>query len=387
MANTYLDKIGLQLVWNKIKALFVAKEEGSRLITSEEITKLENIANNANNYVLPEAGENLGGVKNGGVANVENGVITAITSTQSAEKVANKLYVKNGTTVVGEYDGSAAVNVDVVGTGSANVSGEAGKLTINVPEIPTTLPNPAALTIKLNSGNIVYDGRAAQEVALVASDLGIANVLTFKGAVESLPASAASGDVYIVGSKEYAYYDGEWIELGDGDSHALKTIAVTAGTGLTGGGTLANNFSISHGNTSDVANVAAADRTYVKSLTFDDFGHVTAVTTGAETVVDTGATEVEVIGSGNAITGASYSAENRKITFNKEATFNNYTYVHENDHPAGSAPNKALGFYKISTDGKSHVSSAEVVTKADITNLIGEYIAITEAEIDEICVL
>lgn len=47
------------------------------------------------------------------------------------------------------------------------------------------------------------------------------------------------------------------------------------------------NYTVSHEDTSNVANVIAADRTYVKSLTFDDFGHVTGVTTGTETVVDT----------------------------------------------------------------------------------------------------
>ncbi len=38
-------------------------------------------------------------------------------------------------------------------------------------------------------------------------------------------------------------------------------------------------------------------------------------------------------------------------------------------HPAGSAPNKAEGLYKISTDGQSHVKSAVAVTKDDITAL------------------
>lgn len=38
-------------------------------------------------------------------------------------------------------------------------------------------------------------------------------------------------------------------------------------------------------------------------------------------------------------------------------------------HPAGSAANKGVGLYKISTDGASHVKSATAVTKADITAL------------------
>lgn len=38
-------------------------------------------------------------------------------------------------------------------------------------------------------------------------------------------------------------------------------------------------------------------------------------------------------------------------------------------HPTGSAANKALGFYKFSTDATSHISSVSTVTKNDITKL------------------
>lgn len=41
-------------------------------------------------------------------------------------------------------------------------------------------------------------------------------------------------------------------------------------------------------------------------------------------------------------------------------------------HPAGSAPSKASGFYKFSTDSTSHIASVTAVDKADITGLIGD---------------
>lgn len=41
-------------------------------------------------------------------------------------------------------------------------------------------------------------------------------------------------------------------------------------------------------------------------------------------------------------------------------------------HPAGSAPSKASGFYKFSTDSTSHIASVTAVAKADITGLIGD---------------
>lgn len=71
--------------------------------------------------------------------------------------------------------------------------------------------------------------------------------------------------------------------------------------------------------------------------------------------------KVTVTGSGNAVTTASISGDT--LTLTKGATYNNYV------HPAGSAPSKASGFYKFSTDSTSHVASVTAVTKADITAL------------------
>lgn len=71
--------------------------------------------------------------------------------------------------------------------------------------------------------------------------------------------------------------------------------------------------------------------------------------------------KVTVAGSGNAVTTASISDDT--LTLTKGATYNNYV------HPAGSAPSKASGFYKFSTDSTSHISGVTAVTKADITAL------------------
>jgi hypothetical protein len=71
------------------------------------------------------------------------------------------------------------------------------------------------------------------------------------------------------------------------------SITVTAGGGLTGGGSFTLNQSsvaavtLSHADTSSAANLTATSRTYVTGLTFDTYGHVTGYTTGTETVTDT----------------------------------------------------------------------------------------------------
>jgi hypothetical protein len=71
------------------------------------------------------------------------------------------------------------------------------------------------------------------------------------------------------------------------DAKALKTTTVLGGTGLTGGGDLSANQTISHADTSSAADLTAINRTYVDSLEFDEFGHVVGYSTSTETVVDT----------------------------------------------------------------------------------------------------
>lgn len=61
---------------------------------------------------------------------------------------------------------------------------------------------------------------------------------------------------------------------------------VSAGSGLTGGGT-SGSVTLSHADTSTVVNLLPSSRTYVTGLTFDGFGHVTGFSTGTETVVNT----------------------------------------------------------------------------------------------------
>jgi hypothetical protein len=55
---------------------------------------------------------------------------------------------------------------------------------------------------------------------------------------------------------------------------AFKTIEVSGGDGLSGGGTLANDITISHGNTSSQANVVNSGGNVIQTIELDQFGHV-----------------------------------------------------------------------------------------------------------------
>nr|CAI9751477.1 hypothetical protein DGKKSRWO_DGKKSRWO_CDS_0186 [uncultured phage]CAI9752364.1 hypothetical protein CVNMHQAP_CVNMHQAP_CDS_0187 [uncultured phage] len=95
----------------------------------------------------------------------------------------------------------------------------------------------------------------------------------------------AAGDVVLFGNKEYVLGSTEnkaanWHELGDEGSYALKSIKITGTNGLTGNGDLSANCEISHaGKAASLANVTEADATFVSSMTFDTYGHPTAVKT------------------------------------------------------------------------------------------------------------
>lgn len=88
----FLDDNGLRYLWQKIKNMFVAKESGKGLSTNDFTaaykSKLDGIANNANNYSLPTASATtLGGIKVGSGLSIDNGVLSAATSSAKIDVV------------------------------------------------------------------------------------------------------------------------------------------------------------------------------------------------------------------------------------------------------------------------------------------------------------
>lgn len=166
---------------------------------------------------------------------------------------------------------------------------------LNGKEMPETLPNPHPLKV----GSKSYDG--STEITIGAADLGLTSAMIFRGTtttaisndattnpikINSADFTAKSGDVVLSGNKEFVFDGSRWKELGDQGSHALKTITISAGSGLTGGGDLSANRTISHADTSTQESVTASGRRYITGVTLDTYGHVTGLTTGTETVAN-----------------------------------------------------------------------------------------------------
>lgn len=76
-----------------------------------------------------------------------------------------------------------------------------------------------------------------------------------------------------------------WIVVPSGDEPSGTVTNIATGNGLTGG-PITSTGTISHADTSSQLSISANERTYITGVTLDDFGHVTGLTTGTETVVN-----------------------------------------------------------------------------------------------------
>ena len=163
----------------------------------------------------------------------------------------------------------------------ARIEGLDSSVGTSTTNVPTSNAVKSYIDTKLNelSGAMVFIGTSTTAI----TDGGTQNP-TVNG---SVIVNKTAGNVVIYGSQEYVWNGSSWELFGDEGSYALKTITVTGNNGLTGGGALTENRTISHAVPSGAAAGtlgSSTERTYIKTVTTDAYGHITAVTTGTETV-------------------------------------------------------------------------------------------------------
>ena len=160
-------------------------------------------------------------------------------------------HVKLGTAIVPSDIGAVPT------TRKVNNKPLSADVTLGVSDISGAVPNTRTI-----AGVDLKDNITAAELAQA---LGISGAMNFIGVSTTDPAGTSGatvtghtswkkGDVVIynrTGETNYEEYiatadDNEhWELLGDADSYALKTVTISAGTGLTGGGDLTQNRTIS----------------------------------------------------------------------------------------------------------------------------------------------
>lgn len=145
---------------------------------------------------------------------------------------------------------------------------------------------------KLTVGTKEYDGSKAVEIT--AGDLGLDKAVRFLGlstttitdggtqipTIEGWSGTVKAGDIVLYDHEEFIWTaGGQWELFGDEGSYVVKTRKLIAGSGITvsGQGTLDQDVTIGHADTSTLTGKQSSGNKHVSSITVDDFGHVTAV--------------------------------------------------------------------------------------------------------------
>lgn len=230
---------------------------------------------------------------------IYDGTQYQVLSIDRGAEVADK--VKNAVTFQGTsgdktFDGSTAqtitysdVNALPANTMWAKGSSQGGNAAV---------ADKTKATLTFGTSGTTFNG--STNVTVTAADLGLSQAISFRGILSSnvtltdgakispvilsnnSSLTPIAGDVVIdsVQSAEFIWTGEQWEHLGQDGSYALNTISVTGANGLTGGGNLTQNRTISHAENS-VSDSAAttAPTTYIASVSADKYGHLASYTT------------------------------------------------------------------------------------------------------------
>lgn len=307
MAN-FLDRTGLEIVWGRIKAKFIA-QPAANSVTADHVATFT-VTGTGNNTVI--------GVQDSGYTIATSVPASAVFTDEHTTKDGH--YTPTGETYTPTANNTNLDWEDAVITGIAKDSKGhvTGVTTTKLPANPvdpntvTTSDTLAADKIVLGNGNktlktttyklgaATFEGTpAATTVATEAGVVayvtgavsGLSGAMHFRGNVNALPEDTTgyeSGDVIIVSSthKEYVTDGTSWIELGDESSYALANNVVNSwqGTGdsyITIVPTSATNgavtATISHNTVTNGAYSQKGTSVKVPQITTDAAGHVTLI--------------------------------------------------------------------------------------------------------------
>lgn len=375
-----------------------ATTSANGLMTSAMVTKLDGIAENANNYSHPTSAGNKHIPSGGSSGQILRwsasgtavwGADNNTTYEAATQSAAGLMSADDKKKLDGIAAGATANTGDITGVTAGNGltdGGTSGSVTLNVgagvgiavaadavkaklrSETALTVDSAAATTTSGRVYPVAVDktGYLAVNVPWTDTDTDThhtANLITGASSSAKANAAASDGSVYLNLVENNTVRNSHLIDgtgtvtvtsdangkiTINGSAHPTvnnATISITAGAGLTGSGDFTTNQSsaetitLGHSNsvTAATASEGGSSRTLafggafnIPSVTYDAQGHITGkgsieLKLPANPNTDTGATSVEVTGSGNAITTASYDESSRKLTLTKGATYNNYT--------------------------------------------------------------
>jgi hypothetical protein len=188
--------------------------------------------------------------------------------------------------------------------------------------------------------------------ALTASDVGAAT--SAQGALAdsavqlndtpTFGTTTVNGNVVVSGTVDGRDVAADGSKLDGIEAGAKDDQTITAGSGLSGGGT--GNVTLSHADTSSVSSSNNSGNTFIQDLTFDTYGHVTAIGTGS---VSVGNGTLTVQGTG-ALGGSGTFSANQS----SDATI---SISHDDTSSQGSVNNSgATVIQDVTLDGYGHVT-------------------------------
>ena len=324
--------IGISITGSAGSATKATQDASGNVITSTYATKSElNIGLGGKS--------NTGHTHNYAAASSSGGALTSgVSWTAGTDNKNRYVWFSNtsSTTSVGYpvYDPdflyNPSTNTLTIGKGTLTATNYSGKAaTAGSADSAATASSADKTKASLTFGSKSFNGSEAKEIT--AADLGLSSALKFLGTtttaltdgattnpitINSANVTAQTGNVVLYDHLEFIWNGSKWEELGDEQSFALKSIQIKAGNGLTGGGTLEETRTISHGDTSSQASVTTGGRTYINSITLDGYGHVTKLGTGTET------NQTDISGNAATVTNGVYTNTAQTITGQKNFNTN-----------------------------------------------------------------
>lgn len=233
-------------------------------------------------------------------------------------------------------------NTIILGNGNSGVKKSGKTIVTTLGSDDTTLPTSKAVKAAID---------ALPEPMIFKGTLGT------NGTITSLPTAAASNEGYtykVITAGTYASQSAKigdvfisngssWNLIPSGDEPSGTVTNIATGTGLTGG-PITSSGTISHADTSSQASVSNSGRTYIQSITLDDMGHVTGITSATETVTNT---DTKVTSAANHYAPATVSGQDKSAS------------------ASGGTASWSIDVVKgvtLNTDGKGHVTGLSVTS-------------------------
>ncbi len=220
------------------------------------------------------------------------------------------------------------------------------KINTNLDNVDNLLDGTTPVTgIDINSGSI--DG----------TPIGANSASTIAGTTIS-----ATGNITVGGTVDGRDVAADGTKLDGIEANAKNDQTITAGSGLSGGGT--GDVTLSHSDTSSVSNSDNSGNTFIQDINFDTYGHVTSVGTGT---VSVGNGTLTVQGTG-ALGGSGTFTANQS----GNATI---SISHDDTSSQGSSNNSGRTYIQdVTLDGYGHVTGLSTATET-VTNTNTTYSA------------